>query len=84
MNNKIKVRLEDGTIDKVSKFLVDDKEFDRELEAIDFLKDKLLQDIRLWFEDNSCVSKVDDLINDFKSIKSSTLAELVVLLSDLL
>lgn len=42
-SNKIKVKLDDGTIGTVSKFIVDDvNEFDSEREAIKFIKDKAL------------------------------------------
>ena len=87
MNSRIKAILEDGTIGKVCKFIVDDRnEFNKESDAIEFIKNKTLDEIANWLKDNCSINTYEreEFIEDLKNIKPIKISELVILLSNLL
>jgi hypothetical protein len=81
-NNKIQVRLQDGTIGVPDKFLVYGIEYDTQSEAKEAIKSHALLNIRTWFYDWTSVDRF--LITDeIARLDKANINKLIELLTQL-
>lgn len=86
MNNTIQVRLEDGTVGLIDKFLVNGVSFDTYLEAQESLNVKVYKQLDLWLDAHTFLLSMarESLINDIDKVSKDNLKDLIDILNNLL
>jgi hypothetical protein len=85
-NNKVQVRLQDGTIGVPDKFLVGKDEYNTQVEAELALKQQVIDDIDDWIENNTSLDDywvMREFTKSFYNIDKAIILELVELLTQL-
>ena len=85
-NNKIKVRLQDGTVGVPDKFIVGKDEYETQSQAELAIKRQIIKDIQSWIENNTDLSDywvIQEFTKSLYNIDRTNVLELIELLVQL-
>lgn len=85
-NNKLQVRLTDGTIGVPDKFIVDNDEYNTQKEAESAIKSEVIKNVEYWIECNTDLRDywvIKDFTKSLYNIDKANVLELIELLVQL-